>query len=144
MGKDNNSTADALTERGEWVRFGWFPVRMRPLTLAQIWEIGEEVSKCGQLDLDGRFNAVEEMLSRHADIRRMQRVVVVALFRSRAARALFGWWVHRTTTMERYERVINFCARSFSAPFFFQSMTFLRGAKDVTMNTRGVQARGGL
>lgn len=135
MAKDNNSTATAFTESGTWVKFGWIPFRLRPLTLAQIWEIGEEVSKCGMLDLAGSFNAIEVMLSRHEDVRRLQRVIVIALFRSRAMRRLLGWWVRRTTTMARYERVIDFCARSFSAPFFFRSMTFLRGAKDVTTNT---------
>lgn len=131
-----------MTERGTWVKFGWIPFRLRPLTLAQIWEIGEEISKCGMLELTGTFNAVEVMLSRHEDVRRLQRVIIIALFRSRVMRRLLGWWIRRKTTMERYERVIDFCARSFSAPFFFQSMTFLRGAKDVTTNTREAQARG--
>lgn len=107
-----------MTERGTWVKFGWIPFRLRPLTLAQIWEIGEEISKCGMLELTGTFNAVEVMLSRHEDVRRLQRVIIIALFRSRVMRRLCGWWIRWNTTMERYERVIDFCARSFSAPFF--------------------------
>lgn len=139
---ENNTTANALCEKGVWIRFGLIPFRLKPLTLAQIWEIGENVQECKQLDIEGKFNAIEKMLSAHQDVKTLQKIVVKAVFRSSIARFLFGWYISKHTTMNRYKQVISFCAQSFNAPFFFQSMTFLRGAKQVTMNTREVQVRG--
>ena len=84
------------------------------------------------------------MLAAHGDLKHLQNIVVKAVFRSSIARFLFGWYIRKHTTMKVYKRVISFCAKSFDAPFFFQSLTFLRGAKKVTMNTHEAQVRGGL
>lgn len=140
--KSENSVSSAIGETPIWLFFGKLPVRVKPLTLMQIWEIGELVTNCKQLDAEGQFNAIEKMLEAHSDLRNLQEVVVKAVFRSSVARFLFGWYIRRKTTMELYRKVITFCATSFSAPFFFQSLIFLRGAKQTTMNTREVQARG--
>lgn len=121
------STSATIKEKGTWIRFGLLPVHLKPLTLAQIWEIGELVNTCEQLDIQGTFNGIEKMLSMHKDIRVLQKVVIKAIFRSSIARFLFGWYIAKKTTMTRYNEVITFCAQSFNAPFFFQSMTFLRG-----------------
>lgn len=115
---------------------------MKPLSLEQIWQIGELVQKCDKIDLQGEFYAIERMLESYTDIKILQDVVVKAIFRSSLARFLFGWYIRKKTTMKTYQRVISFCALSFNAPFFFQSMSFLRGAKKVTMNTREAQALG--
>lgn len=136
------NTTNTLTEKGIWVWFGLIPFRVRPLVLAQIWAIGELVQQCEQLDIEGRFNAIEKMLSQHADIRVIQKVVVLAVFRSSVMRFLFGWYIRKHTTMERYKHVIEFCAQSFNAAFFFTSMSFLRGAHKTTMNTPGAQVHG--
>lgn len=139
-----NSTQKVFSETGVWIRFGWLPFYVRPLTLNQIWEIGEEVGKCEKLDIEGTFNSIEKMLAAHRDIRVLQNVVRKAVFRTSAMRFLLGWYIRRHTTMNRYKQVIEFCAQSFNAPFFFQSMTFLNGAKKTATNTREVQAPGDL
>ncbi len=138
----NKSTQEVFSEQGQWLRFGWLPFHIRPLTLNQIWEIGEEVNRCDKLDIEGTFNSIEKMLSAHRDLRALQRVVIKALFRSWWMRLLFGRYIRRHTTMGHYRRVIEFCAKSFDAPFFFQSMTFLNGAKRTAMSTRAAQALG--
>lgn len=121
---------------------GCLPFRMKPLTLNQIWQIGELVQKCDKIDLQGEFYAIERMLESYTDIKILQDVVVKAIFRGSLARFLLGWYIRKKTTMKTYQRVISFCAMSFNAPFFFQSMTFLRGARRVTMNTREAQVLG--
>ena len=126
-------TTETISERGIWVRFGLLPVYVKPMVLAQIWAIGETLQKCKELDIEGRFNAISKMLSMHEDIRIIQKVVVLAVFRSSIARFLLGWYIRKHTTMERYKRVVEFCAASFNAAFFFASMSFLRGAKRTTM-----------
>lgn len=138
------STAAVFGEKPTWMMFGWLPVRIKPLTLHQIWEIGELLCQCEQMDSQGQFNAIEKMLAAHADLRLVQKVVVKAIFRTSIARVLFGWYIRRLTTMKRYRKVIEFCATSFDAPFFFQSMIFLRGAKRIVTNTHEAQAHGDL
>lgn len=143
MQKQNQySTANTISEKSVWLMIGRLPFRMKPLTLDQIWQIGELVQKCDKIDLQGEFYAIERMLESYTDIKILQDVVVKAIFRSSLARFLFGWYIRKKTTMKTYQRVISFCALSFNAPFFFQSMSFLRGAKKVTMNTREAQALG--
>lgn len=143
MQKQNqHSTANTISEKSIWVLFGWVPFRMKPLSLEQIWQIGELVQKCNKIDLQGEFYAIERMLESYKDIKILQDVVVKAIFRGSLARFLFGWYIRKKTTMKTYQRVISFCAMSFNAPFFFQSMSFLRGALKVTMNTREAQAHG--
>lgn len=141
--EEKKSTSEVISEKGAWCLFGWLPFRLRPLTLSQIWEIGEIVQQCDKLDLQGEFYAIERMLSAHKDLKHLQNIVVKAVFRGSVARFLFGWYIRKHTTMNVYKRVISFCAKSFDAPFFFQSLTFLRGAKKVTMNTREAQVLGG-
>ncbi len=140
--KQEKKTSAVLTEKGIWVRFGFIPFYIRPLTLAQIWEIGELIQQCKAVELQGSFNPIEKMLESHKDLHFLQKVVIKAIFRGSVARLLLGWYIRKRTTMERYKRVITFCAKSFDAPFFFQSMTFLRGAKRVTMNTHEAQVHG--
>lgn len=142
--EEKKSTSEVITEKGAWCLFGWLPFRLRPLTLSQIWEIGEIVQQCDKLDLQGEFYAIERMLSAYKDLKHLQDIVVKAVFRGSVARFLFGWYIRKHTTMNVYRRVISFCAKSFDAPFFFQSLTFLRGAKKVTMNTREAQVHGDL
>ena len=140
--EDKKRTSEVISEKGIWCLFGMLPLYIRPLTLNQIWEIGELVQDCEKLDLQGEFYAIERMLEAHKDIKHLQHIVIKAVFRSSVKRFLFGWYIRKHTTMNVYKRVISFCAKSFDAPFFFQSMTFLRGAKKVTMNTHEVQVHG--
>ena len=140
--KEEKKTSSVMTEKGTWVRFGLIPFYIRPLTLAQIWEIGELIQECKAVELQGSFNPIEKMLESHKDLHFLQKVVEKAIFRGSVARFLLGWYIRKRTTMKRYKQVITFCAQSFDAPFFFQSMTFLRGAKRVTMNTREAQVHG--
>ena len=141
---NDKKTSEVIKEKGIWVMFGCIPIRIKPLTLSQIWEIGEIVSKCEVVELNGKFNAIEKMLSYHEELKHLQEIVIKAVFRGSVARFLFGRYIKHKTTMNVYKQVVAFCAQSFDAPFFFQSMTFLRGAKEVTMNTREAQARGDL
>ena len=54
--------ADTISEKSALVWFGIFPVLIRPLTLAQIYDIGAVVERMGVIDIDGEFNPVVKML----------------------------------------------------------------------------------
>lgn len=138
------STANTFSEKGTWIKFGCIPFYVRPMTLKQIWEIGELVNKCNIIELQGQFNAIEQLLKHSDDLKKIQKVVATAVFRSRLMRFLLGWYLIKKTTMSKYQEVITYCAKSFEAPFFFQSMISLRGAKKVAMNTHEAQAHGDL
>lgn len=138
------SSTNTFSEKGTWIRFGLLPFYVRPMTLKQIWEIGELVNKCELIELQGKFNAIEQLLKHSKDLKKIQKVVKIAVFRSSLWRFLLGWYLTQKTTMGKFQEVITFCAKSFDAPFFFQSMISLRGAKKVAMNTHEAQAHGGL
>lgn len=128
-------TAEVLTEKPRCLRFGLLFFALRPMTMAQIYEIGALVEKTEGIDLHGDFNPIVEMLSRYKDVKLCSQVVVIMLFRSRIMRKLFGWYIRHHLTMSRYQEVIEFGAITFHAGFFLTSFSFLRGAKETTKMT---------
>lgn len=138
-------TADTITEKPLWLLIGLLPIRVRPMTLAQIWEIGENVSKVKEIDIEGTFNPYQKMFSMWSDAKQINAIVPLILFRSRWARFLFGRYVKKRMTMKRYKAIIEYAALSFDATFFLTNMSFLRGCKETTKtNTNEAIALGDL
>lgn len=133
-------TADVITEKPMWMRFGLLYFVLRPMTMAQIYEVGALVEKTEGIDLQGEFNPIVEMLSRYEDVNTCSQVAVIMLFRSRLMRKLFGWYVRHNMTMSRYKSIIEFGAITFQAGFFLTSFSFLRGAKETTKTTNIAEA----
>lgn len=135
-----SKTADVITEKPMWIRFGLLYFLMKPMTMAQIYEVGAIVEKTEGIDLKGEFNPVVEMLSRYEDVNTCSQVAVTMLFRSRIMRKVFGRYVRHNMTMTHYKRIIEFGAITFQAGFFLTSFTFLRGAKETTKMTNTAEA----
>lgn len=133
-------TADVITEKPIWMRFGLLYFVLRPMTMAQIYEVGALVEKTEGLALKGEFNPIVEMLSRYQDVNTCSQVATIMLFRSRLMRKLFGWYVRHNMTMSRYKQIIEFGAITFQAGFFLTSFSFLRGAKETTKMTNTAEA----
>lgn len=128
-------TADVITEKPMIIRFGLLYFVLKPMTMAQIYEVGALVEKTDGIDLQGEFNPIVEMLSRYQDVKTCSQVAIIMLFRSRVMRKLFGWYVRHHMTMSRYKKIIEFGAITFQAGFFLTSFSFLRGAKETTRMT---------
>lgn len=137
-------TSDVLTEKPIIVRFGLLFFVIRPMTMAQIYEIGAIVEKTEGIDLEGDFNPIVKMLQSYKDIEVCSKVIVVMAFRSSWMRKLFGWYIKHHLTMERYQKIIEYGAITFHAAFFLTSFSFLKGTKEVTKttNTAAATARG--
>lgn len=133
-------TADVLTEKPKYMRFGLLFFCLKPMTMAQIYEIGGLVEKTEGINLEGEINPIVEMLSRYEDVETCTQVAITMLFRSRIMRKLFGWYVRRHMTMNRYQEIIEFGAITFRAGFFLTSFSFLRGAKETTKMTNTAAA----
>lgn len=133
-------TTDVLTEKPKCLRFGLLFFTLRPMTMAQIYEIGALIETTEGIDLKGDFNPIVEMLSRYKDVKLCSQVVVIMLFRSRIMRKLFGWYIRHHLTMSRYQEVIEYGAITFHAGFFLTSFSFLRGAKEITRTTNTAAA----
>lgn len=133
-------TSDVITEKPIWMRFGLLYFVLRPMTMAQIYEVGALVEKTEGIDLQGEFNPIVEMLSRYKDVDICSQVATIMLFRSRFMRKLFGWYVRHNMTMSRYKQIIEYGAITFQAGFFLTSFSFLRGAKETTKMTNTAAA----
>lgn len=133
-------TSDVLTEKPIVIRFGLLFFVVRPMTMAQIYEIGAVVEKTECIDLKGDFNPVVKMLQSYKDIEVLSQVATIMIFRSRWMRKAFGWYIKHYMTMERYQKIIEFGAITFRAAFFLTSFSFLKGTKEVTKRTNTAKA----
>ena len=132
--------ADTISEKSALVWFGIFPILIRPLTLAQIYDIGAVVERMGVIDIDGEFNPVVKMLQQYKEIKECTDIVKICCFRKRWKRKVFGRIITSNLTMMRYKQVIEVAALSFGAAFFLTSFTFLKGTKEVTKRTNTDEA----
>lgn len=133
-------TSDVLTEKPIIVRFGLLFFVIRPMTMAQIYEIGAVVEKTEGIDLNGDFNPIVKMLQSYKDIEKCSEVATIMIFRSLWMRKAFGWYVKHHMTMARYQKIIEYGAITFRAAFFLTSFSFLKGTKEVTKMTNTAAA----
>lgn len=133
--KDKQSVADTLTEKAMWIRVGWLWFRARPLTLAQIFEMGAVANGIDAGDLNDtqrKIRVIASMVNHHKDAKLMIKIFIITLFRSRWARVLFGWYIRRKITVLKFQELLNYIAVSFNANFFLTSIIFLRQATVMT------------
>ena len=74
-------TTDVLTEKPIVVRFGLLFFVIRPMTMAQIYEIGTIVEKTEGVELNGDFNPIVKMLEAYKDVKACSEVIVSMVFR---------------------------------------------------------------
>jgi hypothetical protein len=132
--KEKKATADALTERSVWVRVGLLPIMLRPLTLGQIFEMGEYVN---DLDVEGidmkkKMNVVAEMLTKFRNAPLMQETFMVCAYRRRWKRWLFRRYILKRLTVRHFSKVIEVLTNAYTANFFLTSIIFLHQTKTMT------------
>jgi len=145
MSNPVSETTATLLERPRKVKIGWRMFKVHPLTLAQIYEMGAIVEGIEGLDLHGEVNVIVETLRRFRDMERIQRLVMVMLFRNKRKRWWWRRYIKRHLTIDVYQNVLETGMATFKAAFFLTSITFLKGVQDVTKttNTAEVTAHGG-
>ena len=132
--EEKREVANTLSEKGIWIRIGFLPFRLRPITLAQIYEMG---AIANDINADGleekkKIKILAETITHYNDARIMSKVFIICLFRSLLMRFLFGWYIRHNLTMREYEKLITFESTSFNINFFLTSIIFL---KKTTMMT---------
>ena len=123
-------TTDTISERGKFFMIGLLPVYAKPLTLSQVIEIGELASNMSELDSEEEMNNLfRHVFTNTVETECMQEVALIALFRSRILRKIFGWYIRRklnTKTLKKCWIVIH---DTFDYAFFFDTTVSLRGMK---------------
>lgn len=141
--EDKRKVANTLSEKGTWVWVGHLPFRLRPMTLAQIYEMGaiaNDINADG-IDEKKKIKILAETIAHYNDAKLMGKVFVVCLFRSMLMRFLFGWYIRHNLTMKEYEKLIMYESVSFNVNFFLTSIIFLKKTTTMT-NPNPMTARG--
>ena len=132
--EEKREVANTLSEKGIWIRIGFLPFRLRPITLAQIYEMG---AIANDINADGleekkKIKILAETIAHYNDARIMSKVFVICLFRSLLMRFLFGWYIRHNLTMREYEKLITFESTSFNINFFLTSIISLKKTTTMT------------
>ena len=132
--EEKREVANTLSEKGIWIRIGFLPFRLRPITLAQIYEMG---AIANDINADGveekkKIKSRAETIAHYNDAKIMSKVFVICLFRSLLMRFLFGWYIRHNLTMREYEKLITFESTSFNINFFLTSIIFLKKTTTMT------------
>lgn len=139
---EEKNTAGVITEKSIFVFFGMIPFLVRPMTLAQIWQIGEKIGDIDEIDIEGEFNPYQKVFSMFKDVKSANEITPIIVFRSRLMRRIFGRFIRKRMTMKKYNELLQYASLSFDASFFLQSITFLKGCSQTTTNTKEAIARG--
>lgn len=142
--EEKKRVASTITERSKWIRVGLLPIRIKPITFGQIYDIAEMAI---QLRTEGinaskpSTRAFSDMLNNYDNLPLAREIFVRGVFRSRLMAKLFRRYICHRLTMEQYYQFITFLISSFDANFFLTSITFLHQTTKVT-DTKQTIVRG--
>lgn len=134
--ENTNKTTKVITEKPMWIHIGFFWFLLKPLTLAQIWELGSYLENVEDIEIkNGNNTVVAETLNHHRAMKSCAEMMKIILFRGRLKRWLFGRYIKNHITMAQYKKVMEYSFISMQASFFLTSFTFLKGIKTITNPT---------
>lgn len=126
--EDKKAVSDILSEKPLWIRIGLLPLRIKPVTLSQIYEMGAIANDIDSKDIEGKekFYVLAETLKHYNDARLMTDIFMVCAFRSRLVRKLLGWYVRHNLTLMHFQELMTYLTRSLNINFFLTSIISLR------------------
>lgn len=132
--QDKEKIANALSERSKWIRVGLIPIKIRPLTLSQIYDMGAAANDVNGDDLqtEDKVNIIAVLMKHAKDAKAMQDVFLVCAFRKKWKRWFFGRYLRNRLTVEHFNILLTIIATTFNANFFLTSIIFLSQTKIVT------------
>lgn len=120
--------AEAIKERGIWVKIGWIPFYIRPITYGQIVDLSAEVSTMQEAAIpEHEYDVFNHMLKIGGNGEQIARIAVIALFRSSFMRLLMRRYVRKHLTVAEYKRISEFVTLSMDPAFFLSTTIFLKG-----------------
>lgn len=142
---DKEKIKDTLLEQSVKIKIGWRTFHLRPLTLAQIWEMGVFANDMKSADWNAtdKVNVIHELFKHAKDARLMCEIFIVCAFRNKFWRKIWGAYIRKRLTVIHFNELLRFIGSSFNANFFLTSITFLSQTKIMTEPTttaRGQQS----
>ena len=106
---DKERVSDALSEKAHKIKVGLFTFKLKPLTLAQIYEMGAVAVNINASDLKhkDKVNIISEMILHHNDAKAMQDVFLICLFRSAWKRSFFKRYILKRLTVSKFQELIT-------------------------------------
>lgn len=123
---------DAVIEKPLILKLGAIPVKVKPLTLAQIIEIGDIAADMVDVDITDTATFAEALKMGHLQGDKVFSICEVVAFRSRWRRRLLGWLLRRRMTSKVYQQLISWLYSTFDFGFFLTSLVFMRGIRTKT------------
>lgn len=128
--------ADAIKERGFWMRIGRIPFYVRPVTYGQIVDLSAEVSAMEEARMpEHEYDIFNHVLKIGGNGRHIARVAAIVLFRSAFMRFLLGGYVRKHLTVAKYKRLSEFITASMDPAFFLSTTIFLKGLNQTAPTT---------
>lgn len=127
----DTKTIDTLKERGKFFLVGMLPIYARPLTLSQVIEIGEISGMMEETDIDASKGVAKFAFDSPLDVECTQEIALIALFRNKALRRMFGWYIKKKMNTRTLKKCMSIVYETFDFAFFFNASIFLRGVKRI-------------
>lgn len=132
--EDKKKVAETLTEQATKIKVGRFNFKIKPLTLAQIYELGALTNEMDSENVETEkvVNMVSTALSNYENAKILTEVFIISAFRSHWGRKLWGWYIRKHITVKAYEQFLPALMLSFNANFFLTSIIFLHQTTKIT------------
>lgn len=141
--EENDKVKDTLLEKGFKMRFGILPIMVKPLTLAQVQEIGVLAGGLGTNDdelKEMQFADGLSDLAKYGDL--INEICLIILFRSQSKRGLLGNFIKKRLTSDHYKKLMGWLYQTFDFGFFLTSLVFMRGIKTKTKDGKKEEPNG--
>lgn len=132
--EEKQKVSNALSEASMMMKVGLLRIRIRPLTLAQIFDMGAAANDINSDDLQqmDKVNIIAVLMKHYQDARAMQQVFLVCAYRKKWKRWLFGKYIKPRLTVDHFSKLLTIIASTFNANFFLTSIIFLSQTKIMT------------
>ena len=132
--EDKRKVASTLLEKATTIKVGLLKIRVKPLTLGQIFEMGEYSHDIKELQLESvkKMNVMQMLLAHSNDAKAMCEIFIICAFRKYWARKIFGRYVRHHLTIMHFNELVKYISMSFNANFFLTSINFLSQTKIMT------------
>ncbi|MBR5950318.1 MAG: hypothetical protein IKZ87_02680 [Actinomycetaceae bacterium] len=131
---DKERVHSTLTEKPVKIKVGKLTFKLRPLTLAQIYEIGAIGNELSDDDLGSKdkVKVLAEVIAHYKDAKVMQDMFIAALLPGKIKRFLFKRYVLKRLTVTVFNEFVAYVSRSLDVNFFLTSIIILRKTVEIT------------
>ena len=131
---DKERVHSTLTEKPVKIKVGKLTFKLRPLTLAQIYEIGAIGNELSNDDLGSKdkVKVLAEVIAHYKDAKVMQDMFIAALLPGKIKRFLFKRYVLKRLTVTVFNEFVAYVSRSLDVNFFLTSIIILRKTVEIT------------